>query len=289
MKAKSIVSKAALTALSFLAVSASFSAHAQFKDMDAEPAAQAMPAHRQTPQGDMGMQRPASEDLFQAAHRGKLTQIGVSRGTVDQVKGFGKELSLVDALKIVVPSGWNAKRLGVVDVSQSVILKGNGSWVEAASSFAEQTQTHIIVDWEQKVVTVHGHPRAVSSSGTIQLAGAVPKVAAPAVAVEVKPVVPPVPTWTLSAGKSLRENIESWAPKANYKVTWQAVNYMISAGAVYSGAFDDEMAGPINAIVKTFECHDVPLKATFMEDNRVLVIENSAFRSNTSCSKSAPQ
>lgn len=285
MKAKLNLSKAAFAVLSLAAIGASTTAFAQFRDMDVERADVRQQAPvvyvQQAPQ-------PMHEHVYQSEHSGKVTQIGASKGVIGAVKGFGKQVPLVSALKIVVPGGWNAKKMGAVDTAQLVVFANNGTWVEAVSSFAAQTGNHIIIDWDQRVVTVQGlMTRSVSSEGTIRLATTVAETQKEAVkAPEVKVVAPPpLPKWELVAGRSLRDNVESWAPKANYKVTWQAVNYMIAATAVYQGEFDDDVAGPITAMVKSFECHDVPLKATFMEDNRVLVVENSPFRTSGVCSK----
>jgi Toxin co-regulated pilus biosynthesis protein Q len=229
---------------------------------------------------------------------GMLTQIGVPKGAVDQVKGFGKSLPLVDALKVVVPKGWYAKKSGEVDVQKPVSFSGNKNWVETAAGFAEQAGVSMVVDWDQQLLTVVGPEKQVQmqSVGIIRLmdeekegkataaaaveSSAVAKVAS-AGGSGIAPLAP-MKRWDLTSGKSLRDNVEAWAASATpkYKVSWQAVNYMISADAAFEGGFDDETKGPITQLFQLFANHDVPLKATFMEDNRVLVVENTSYRQN---------
>jgi Toxin co-regulated pilus biosynthesis protein Q len=210
---------------------------------------------------------------------GTVSQIGFPKGNISQVKGFGKTASLIDALKVVVPKGWNAKKTGEVDIAQQVTLSGNKSWVEAVANFAEQTGVDMIVDWDQQILTVVGKEKPVSTIGIIRL---IDEEQASKATAEVKPVVVAAKKWILQSEKSLRENVEAWAEASEpkYKVSWLAVNYMINAGATFGGEFDDENSGPIAKIFKLFANHDVPLKATFMEDNRVLLVENATYRQN---------
>jgi hypothetical protein len=264
-----------MIAVASLTLMTSFGVNAQFRDMDSEPI--------QGVGKTMNVGHAAEIDHF-SHNQGKLTQLGVSKGAIEKIKGFGREVKLIDALKIVVPSGWNAKKMGDVDTQQLVKFGGNGSWVEAVAGFAAETQTHITIDWDTKLLTLHGRSKPVSSHGMIKLASAEDARAAVAEVKAPVKVVPPAPKWNLVNGKSLKENIEAWAATAQYKISWQAVNYMIKADALYQGEFDDDVSGPIASIVKTFECHDVPLNATFMEDNRVLVVENATNRGLT-CSK----
>jgi hypothetical protein len=276
MKKSTLCSAHTLAALAVAALTlgVSVGAHAQYRDLDAD-------ADTAT---QLKVVAPVSEEAIVSAQRGKLTQVGTPKGSFTAIKGFGKEVKLVEALKVVVPAGWNARKSGSVDINQPVTLATSSNWVEAVASFAEQTQTAITVDWDEKVVTVQGAPKAVTTSGYIKLAdvAATAKVITDEkskTAEEVAPP-PPLPKWTLAAGKSLRDNVEGWANASSpkYVVKWRAVNYMIDAAATFEGAFDDENNGPIATVVNLFSKSDVPLKATFLEDNRVLLIENAGYR-----------
>lgn len=236
---------------------------------------------------------PSSELAWFEMNKGKLTQVGVPKGEIGTVKAFGKEIRLMDALKIAVPVGWHAKKVGQVDLQQKVVFGAASSWLEAIGKFAEQTQNAFEVDWDQKTVTVTGTPKTVMSSGFIKLAGtnegAIGQGETPGVSTAAStaspPVLAPTQTWDLVAGKSLRDNLEDWAAKAKpaYTVEWRGVNYMIKKGSMpgdFTGAFDDDERGPVVKIIKAFENNDVTLKATFLEDNRVLLVENAHFRTD---------
>jgi hypothetical protein len=261
-----------VAALALCGVSA---AYADYKDLDAENF-QKLQAGASVSQGQAKPGIESEDEIF-AARRGKLTQVGASKGTIHNVRGFGKELPFGEALRFVAPTGWNAKRVGAVDLGQPVVFGLSGSWLEAASSFARQTGTEITVDWETNLITVRGAQKAVSSTGFIKLAGGEDAKKS----VSDMKALPPT-NWTLKEGKSLRENIEEWASLAKWRVSWQSANYMITAPAAFTGAFDDETNGPVATLIGMFSKSDVPLKATFMEDNKVLVVENVGYKQDQS-------
>jgi hypothetical protein len=261
---------------------ASTSVMAQYIDVDKVSATTVKGAELMEVNGIRPLQSAIKMMDEVARASGTLSQIGFPKGNISQVKGFGKTASLIDALKVVVPKGWNAKKTGEVNIAQQVTLSGNKSWVEAVANFAEQTGIDMVVDWDQQILTVVGKEKSVSTIGIIRLIDEDQASKTTAAETEAKPVVSYAKKWILQSEKSLRDNVEAWAEASEpkYKVSWLAVNYMINAGATFDGEFDDENYGPIAKIFKLFANHDVPLKATFMEDNRVLLVENATYRQN---------
>lgn len=73
---------------------------------------------------------------------------------------------------------------------------------------------------------------------------------APVVAVVQEPVVAPVINWVMVGSKTLKENVEDWAKKANYRVVWTAVDYPVE-NRVLTGDFDAEN-GPIHQLSKDY-------------------------------------
>lgn len=246
-----------------------------------------------------------------------VTQVGIPGGSFKRIRGSSKDIKFVDALKRVVPVGWRAKKVGNIDTEQLVEFKGWENWLKAIQSFSSETDTVFIVNWDTKIITVKEWPTEtvdamvmVAENGnkddlkvSIGKEKIMPKPSGPnnatntvgkgvaldtteisvgngVVKVSVMEEAPPPPKWYLRSGISLRENIQQWVSVADpkYKLEWQAVNYMIEAGAIFQGVFNDEKRGPIAAIIKLFEQSDVPLKATFLENNKVLLVENAAYK-----------
>lgn len=301
-------------AISAVAFGVASAAQAEFKDLDSVPtqSASTTVSIKETIKGGSAV-TPATKS------GGQLTQVGAPTNVADiRVKGFGKELSLIDSLKIVVPNGWSAKKVGNVDMSQKVSFSGNVTWLDALSGFANQSGANIVVDWNTKTVSVQDSVTVTTVEVKEKITPKVEKVEVIAEekkgavtetldikvkempkAVETKitvkdsamttpatmaiPSVAPVKTWKLQAGKSLKENLELWGDQASPKwtVRWTGVNYMIKADATFAGQFDDVYEGPVSNVIGLFEKSDVPLKATFLEDNRVLLIENASYSQST--------
>jgi hypothetical protein len=301
-------------AISAVAFGVASAAHAEFKDLDTAPTQVASTTVSVKETIKSG---PATAVASKSG--GQLTQVGAPTNVADiRVKGYGKELSLIDSLKIVVPNGWSAKKVGSVDMSQKVSFNGNITWLDALSGFANQSGANIVVDWGTKTVAVQDNvttttvevkekitpktekvevlaeekkgnvtetldikikesPKAAETKITIKEG-----VATSVVSMNT-PVVSPVKTWKLVAGKSLKENLEIWGDQSSPKwtVRWPGVNYMIKADATFTGQFDDVYEGPVANVMALFEKSDVPLKATFLEDNRVLLVENASYTQST--------
>jgi hypothetical protein len=261
--AKALMAMVGLTLLSSLA-------HAQYKDLDAEGQSQV------TPSASVKVTQESSYETAPLVRKGRLTQVGVPKDQLHQVKGLGKELRFGEALKLVSPGGWKAKRVGDIDLRQAVVFGTTGTWLEAVSSFAAQTDTEIVVQWDERLLVVQPLKREVSATTGVIGGGMIQKVEDGVKVSDMKPLAPT--SWALKEGKSLRENVEAWAEQAKWRVSWQGVNYMITAPAVFTGAFDDETNGPISTLFNLFAKSDVPLKATFMDDNKVLVIESVTYK-----------
>lgn len=293
--------------MSAIAFGVATSAHAEFKDLDATPASAASTT--------VSVKETVKATAAAPKTAGQLTQVGTPTNVADiRVKGFGKDLSLIDSLKIVVPNGWSAKKVGNVNMSQKVSFSGNITWLDALSEFARQSGVNINVDWNSKTVAVQDSvtvttvevKEKVSSKGeTVEVLTEEKKSGSTEVldikvkelpkAVDTKvsikessgaslttlntPVVSPVKTWKLHSGKSLKENLQQWGDQSSPKwvVRWTGVDYMIKADATFTGQFDDVYEGPVSTVIGLFEKSDVPLKATFMEDNKVLLVENAAY------------
>ena len=226
--------------------------------------------------------RSVSQDKSQTVketvldERGFVSENGSPKGDVSVVKGFGKDVSILLALKQVTPAGWQAKKSGQVDVMKTISWKGGRPWTEVLRDVAAEGRVNVLVDWDAKTLVVSQARPTVTKVSSVASSETVEKEAVKAVA--------PQKVWVLEQGKTLRENIEVWASKTSspkWSVAWNAANYQIKFPASFVGEFDDEKNGPIVSIIEAFRNHDIPLRADFQDDNHVLKIENAAFSQQT--------
>lgn len=90
--------------------------------------------------------------------------------------------------------------------------------------------------------------------------------------VEVLPVsIPsePLPLWTLTAGKSIGQELTTWADKAGWKVIWNLPNdWTIPADTTYEGEFSDAAA----KVIETLAGNGALIRSQFYEGNKTMVI-----------------
>ena len=104
----------------------------------------------------------------------------------------------------------------------------------------------------------------------IQVAAA--KTAEPLLASEpvvVTPVLPP-PVWDIKAtDKTLKAAVERWASTSGWQISWELlVDYPVDATASITGSFEEA----VEAVVKSMERAETPMKAIFYSGNKVLRI-----------------
>ena len=217
-----------------------------------------------------------------------LSQVGAPSSAPSAARGMARDISLLVALKQVVPQGqgWRAKKVGAVNMEQVVSWSGQGrAWTEVLGQLARENNFAAVVDWQRREVTIA--PVEPGSSPLVELTPSAKSVAADPgrdaglkALVSSKPLPPPAPpvkTWSMETGKTLRENIESWGKAAGWTVSWAGANYPITSNFALTGEFDDDAKGPIAQLAKAYESAEQPLTFRFFT-NKVLRVENAAFR-----------
>lgn len=209
-----------------------------------------------------------------------LSQVGVPTGPQPAAHGMAREVSLLTALKQIVPrdqivpsgqivsSGWRAKRAGGLDLNQMVSWRGAGkSWVDVLQQLAVANNFSVMIDWNTREVTVAPALFVPTGDGL-----------RPSTTVSAAPVGPVSRTWEMVSTLTLRENIEAWASAAGWSVSWAAADYPPPPGLSLSGAFEDEVAGPFSELFKAYSKAKQPLTFTLYTKNKVLRVENSTYR-----------
>lgn len=203
-----------------------------------------------------------SDDLFndRFSHgHSAITQVGVAPKKLTFVKGYAKDVALITALKQILPQGWHAKKAGVLDVNQTVSWKGGKSWVAILGDLTKGNNFGANIDWEKRIVTVMGDVTTGANKNNdvnIKVVSAAPQ-----------------KTWSLVAGKTLRENIEMWAATAGWTVSWDAVDYAIPANIRFVGELDDD-AGPLAKLAEAYKTSDQPILINASSIDKVIRVEN---------------
>lgn len=214
------------------------------------------------------------------------------------IEGWGDNIELSIALKQIVPTGWTTEEVtSVIDVNQKIDWKAdNEQWINVFGKVADKNNFKAIVDWDKKHIALINNGKAIQPS-TVAKKTTVNKNAPlkPVSNLNLKPMTQPVmtnstyvapqKTWTLSASKTLRQNIEGWAEKEGWTVSWDAPDYRIISGFELKGNLDAPN-GPIARIMKSYEKAEQPLVARIFKENKVIRIESRYYNQETVVSRS---
>lgn len=248
----------------------------------------------------------------QPYHSHNVTEKGV-RIITAPVNGWGDHMELAIVLKQIVPDGWRATTENGIDINEKVSWSANNqNWIDVFGKLADQNHFKAVVDWNTKHIDLMGEhsfgmtppPPAPTFSHDNTQVNNFKSMPAPAPhgKIESSPVKPifteshpqsnfftensarntvvstPSPVieqqvWYMSADKTLRENIESWAKKAGWTVSWGAPDYRIISGFELKGDLDSP-TGPIAQVVESYAHSEQPITAKILKGNKVIRIES---------------
>ncbi len=182
-----------------------------------------------------------------------LTYIGEPDKDIQVVTGFGRDLTLSEALKQIVPSGWHAfikddmaARVAVAKIpGVGVSWKGGRRWTEVLDILANEQNLAIDVDWKKKLLYVGERKEVI-----------------------VKPL-PEQSPWTLNAGQTVGHELQAWGVKAGWKVIWNMQkDWAVPASTSFSGDFSSAAA----EVIKTLAANGALVRAQFYDGNKTMVV-----------------
>ncbi len=177
------------------------------------------------------------------------------------VRGFAKDVSLLTALKQIVPMGWNAKKVGDLDMNALVSWRGqNRSWTDVLAQLAKENQFVATLNWETNELMVEA-AQVKKEYQSIQ------EVATPK-------------EWVLRTDLTLKDNVAEWAKKAGWTLSWVAVDYPVTSTVVFPATEIDSESGPLRQIVEAYKNAEQPITVSFWT-NKVIRVENAAFKQST--------
>lgn len=169
---------------------------------------------------------------------------------------FGKNVPLFAALENLVP---NSKSWSIVfepgTENIPVSWRDAANWRDALDQISKN---------HRLVIAVNDQGKRISVSRTAEMAQ---KLAQPGSQV-----------WTLKAGKSLRENLNDWASKANWQIDWSKteINYPIDHNATLVGPFAGK-GGVLDRVLSATSDRQTPLTGRFYRGNSVVVITEAGY------------
>lgn len=84
----------------------------------------------------------------------RVTQRGTAPVELPVVRGVGKGVSLIDALKQLMPPGWKAFEEGGVDMADKVSWSGSRNWVMHLHDIASERNLDVLIDWDRRETTL---------------------------------------------------------------------------------------------------------------------------------------
>jgi hypothetical protein len=222
------------------------------------------------------------------------TQVGSSSEAWPTLKGFAKDLPLIDVLHQVTPHGWVVKKATgkTINIKKPVSWQGGKNWIETLNSIAVENNLNVVIDWNKKEITLS---EIISSDVVL-----VPVVMTPVVTnqqvgvfefsigevaplpetvavLTVKPIEVPQPVFSMKGFESLKDVVQAWGKQAGFKIVFTGENYPIDSEdeRTFTGAFESE-DGAIKQLSIDYGPKSrvrQPLSFLFYQ-NRTLLIEN---------------
>ena len=238
-------------------------------------------------------------------------EVGQSPQSPRAAKGFARSVPLLTALKQIVPAGWKARKYGDIDLAAKVSWRGDDrSWVDVLDELARAEGFAATVNWDTQELTIspasQGAVRQTLDAASNQAPqgalatqsgaasrpastireeiGAAQGPAAGVVAlapagvvgrpIQVAQAVPVAQVWQLSTDKTLKQNIEAWAKRAGWTVSWdpQMPDYPITVPMSFSGTLEGT-GGPLYQIAVAYKDADQPFTIRLLRGNKTIRIE----------------
>lgn len=197
--------------------------------------------------------------LYRTTENGKTEEVELQQ-TVElynpvykKVREAGINRPLSEAIqKIVVGDCWRVILEDGIE-RKSVTWYAGHEWPDVLADMAEKSNLYVHVNHEKCIVaigtTLEIAEKLATSEGQV---------------------------WKMVAGKSLRNNLEDWAKRAGWHLEWGlSIDYHIDYPATLIGEFYGKQGsdGVLAKVMEAYNQQEVPLRARFEEQNKVVVIE----------------
>lgn len=157
--------------------------------------------------------------------------------------GFGRDLSLTEALGQLVPRDYALRAYGVSD-SQRFSWRGGADWVSILRD--------MMSDMPGMAIEVNHIERVVQISANTLLTASASRGDSQEVAGK---------TWEIrTSDVTISRSLRRWGEESGYQVIWESPkDFPVMASAAFSGSFQDALKAVIESLSKT----DSPMQATY--------------------------
>lgn len=192
-----------------------------------------------------------------------LVQEGVPPFEPVPVKGFGRNTTVHDSLRQLVPLDWKVFTEGDVDLTAVSSWKGDRSWFSILGTVFASTGIKGVLNWNTKELVLFQVQKK-----EVAPARAVPQHEATLTEVE----------WVIDPAKTLRENLDTWVKKEGWTLAWNAtyaekiVDYKMNSKIVLKGPLLGEK-GALAKLIGSYSDAEYPLAVESHKTNRVIEVK----------------
>jgi hypothetical protein len=207
----------------------------------------------------------------------RIQQEGTPPDEIPVQRWLGKPMTLMDALKIVLPGGWRAYSDGDFDLGSTlnaqVTWSGSLTWVMALNAVITSVDLRAKIDWNQREVTLSAAPKAAQAAPALaSVPAATFAVAAPVLAPVPAPALAPEKRWMLTADRTLLQNIRVLVEAEGWNLVWEAddVDYLIDVPLQFTGELIGN-GGVVDRLIEAYrEEGDAPLAVQWLNTSKTV-------------------
>lgn len=204
----------------------------------------------------------------------RISQSGTPPVELPILVGFGRSVTLEDALRQILPAGWTAFSDQDLNIDAKVDWQGTRTWPLALQTVLSTLDMRAHIDWDTSEIMFF--VPQIKDSAQPLVANVVEEPTAPASPTGVKKASGTT-VWELSPERSLRENFRLWANQAGWTLVWNAVrgdsviDYPVDALIEFEG---DAIGvnGAMARVIAAYSDADFPLEIEFYRGNKVVEI-----------------
>lgn len=189
--------------------------------------------------------------------------------------GFGEDVPLRTALEALAPTGWT---IAYQDVPATLNVSWRGekaaNWSDTVRVIARNHGLCVITDYTRAQLLVSSIQQSangvrVASTGAAAQSSAIAGATSEPTSVGARPLAVAAPSWTVSAGQTVREVLEAWADMSGWQLVYEPEHdYRIAARAQFDGTFESA----VGELITTMHRGGSDLGAQMYAGNRVVRI-----------------
>lgn len=213
-------------------------------------------------------ERPVAPDI-------KILQIGVPAEPIPLIKGFGRDVTVREAIRQIVPDSFSVFTTGDVDFSRRTSWRGGSTWLGALNDLGTRNGLSFTVDWAEREVTVQPEWELEEEDGK---ASQPASVSAPNPSPKSSMGVA-AKTYQIKAGETLRGGFRRLLSSEGWHLAWDAeeIDYRIDVPITLKGSLVGNQ-GVLTQILEAYRDADDPLEIEFKYANKTAEVRPMSYK-----------